>query len=167
MKSIANKQAKEIYERHVRIAAQTDISQEEKTYRNQRVQYISYLIDVYEHDVKDETIPPTIFPTFERQKIMESLRFHKHHIDTSRESILICFSFFQDIFNNTKKSTMERVHASVFLEITRNMMFLYEKEMKLDEEELDDMFLAYDETFRPVFTEELFRISENMKKRTE
>jgi len=65
MKSIANKQAKEIYERHVKIAAHTDITEEEKMYRNQRVQFIEYLVDVYENKAEDVSILQTIFPTFE------------------------------------------------------------------------------------------------------
>lgn len=165
MKSIQNKQAKEIYERHVKIAEQTDITEDEKIYRKQRMALIEYLVGVYEHMVEDTTTLQNIFPSFERYQNIELLHFQRPLVWSKNENILICFSFFQKIFHNTQESMIERIQASVCMEITRNMMFLYEMKMELHEDDVNDMFLVYDEYFRPLFPEELLEAAKDIKRK--
>lgn len=158
MKTILNKQVKEIHKRYVKIAEKTDVIEEEKMYRNQRVHLIEYLVDVYERDQKNDKRLKTIFPDFEQYQNIEFPYMKRHYFDTKKELVAKCFSFFRNIFYNIAEDKMKRVHAHVFMDIIRNMMLVYEMKVELHEEDMDDMFLAYDETFRPVFPEELKRI---------
>lgn len=155
MKSIINKQGNEIYERHVKISEQKDITEEEKMYRKQRVQLIEYLVDVYER--KEEDLPrfQTIFSDFERYQDIEPSYTKGHALHTKNEVVATCFSYFRNVFYNIEENKLKRIHAHVCMSIVRNMMRIYELHIELGEQEMEDMVTKYNGYFRPVFPEEL------------
>lgn len=155
MKQIINKQAKEIYERHLKFTEKNEMTEEKKEYLKRNTMFVEYLIDVYENNLEDTTILQNIFPSFEYYQNVELFHFRKPLYWLRNEHVSTCFSFFQKTFLNSQELTIERIQAGTCMDITSRIASLYEIQMVLDEEDVNKMFEAYDEHFRPVFPEEV------------
>lgn len=134
-------------------------------YRMNRVHVIEYLVHVYEKEQEDDTTLQSIFPDFSLYKEKEISYARGHHFESKKECVERWFSHFRKVFYHTDEPVMKRVNAKVIMELIRNIKFIYEDGIELDEEEIDDMFLAYDERFRPVFPENFKEIMEKLKRR--
>ena len=134
-------------------------------YRMNRVHVIKFLIQVYEREQEDDITLQSIFPDFSLYKEKEITYARGHHFESKKEVVERWFSHFRKVFYHTEEPTMTRVNAKVIMELIRNIKFVYEDRIELDEEEIDDMFLAYHERFHPVFPEDFQVIIEKLKRR--
>lgn len=130
-----------------------------------RVHIIEYLVQVYEKEQEDDTTLQSIFPDFSLYKEKEITYARGHHFESKNECVERWFSHFRKVFYHTEEPVMKRVNAKVIMDLIQNIKFVYEDGIELDEEEIDDMFLAYDERFHPVFPEDFQKILEKLKRR--
>lgn len=80
------------------------------------------------------------------------------------EQVKQIYDQWNDIWRSTNVTLEHRLRAFSVLKVIESLVVAYELQEKIGEEEIDDLFMAWDEKMRPIFPEDRASLLARLKK---
>jgi len=85
-------------------------------------------------------------------------------INIQNPTIKELYEYYTKAFNNQNNDINTRIKVKRCMDLIEACVVIYERKEELDEEEIEDLKVRYNEGFRPAFPEDIKRIYEKNKK---